>query len=51
VISIYDVIGTEERGITALRYERLYAQITSLYVSDVVLEFGKKGVRRYPGGS
>jgi hypothetical protein len=50
VICIYDVIGTEERGITALRYERLYAQITSLYVSDV-LEIGDKGVRGYPGGS
>jgi len=51
VICIYDVIGTEERGITGLLYKRLYAQSTSLYVSDEVLEVGEEGLWRYPGGS
>jgi len=51
VISIYDVIGIEERGITALLYKRLYAQITSSYVAGAVLECSEGGALRHPGGS
>jgi hypothetical protein len=50
VICIYDVIDTEEGGITALLYKPAYAQITRLCVSVEVLEFGEEGAWRYPSG-
>ena len=50
MISIYDVICTGERGITALLYKLLFAQITiCYYVSGDVLECGEEGASRYPG--
>jgi hypothetical protein len=48
---MYGVIGTEERGITAVRCKLMYAKITAcFYVSVEVLELGGCGLRRYPGG-